>query len=169
MKKDKIKTFSASFNKEGYDESEYAKLISNQINSEHIKIILDSKNYIKKLYSNIKNKGTPLSIPHEIALNELFKSIKNHNKVVISGEGADELFGGYGRVQSSAFDYNKMTFIKKFFPKYLQKTLLKLAGSSKTYDWINYKHQRDHFIDIYSWFSPISKKNILSSDFFNTI
>jgi len=169
MEKDRIKTFSASFDKKGYDESEYANLISNQIKSNHINITLDSKNYIEKLDKNIQNKGTPLSIPHEIALNELFKSIKSHNKVVISGEGADELFGGYGRVQSSAFDYKKMTFIKKFLPKYFQKNLLKIAGSNKTFNWSNYKNQCDHFIDIYSWFSPISKKNILSADFFNNI
>ena len=169
MKKDKIKTFSASFNAEGYDESEFATLISNQIKSEHINITLDSKNYIEKLDNNIKKKGTPLSIPHEIALNELFKSIKNQNKVVISGEGADELFGGYGRVQSSAFDYNKIAFVKKFFPKYLEKILLKIVGSNNIHDWSSYKNQRDHFIDIYSWFSPISKRNILSSDFFTSV
>ena len=169
MKKEKLKTFSASFNNDGYDESEYAKLIANQIKSEHINITLDSKNYIEKLDSNIKKKGTPLSIPHEIALNELFKSIKSHNKVVISGEGADELFGGYGRVQSSAFDYNKIVFVKKFFPKYLKNFLLGIMGSNKIHDWSNYNNQCDHFIDIYSWFSPISKKNILSSDFFTTI
>jgi len=165
MKKDQIKTFSASFNIEGYDESDYAKLISNQIKSEHINITLDSKNYIEKLDNNIKKRATPLSIPHEIALNELFKSIKDYNKVVISGEGADELFGGYGRVQSSAFDYKKISFIKKFFPKFLQKNLLKISGSNEINDWSKYKNQCDHFIDIYSWFSPVSKKNILSSDF----
>ncbi len=43
MKKEKLKTFSASFNNDGYDESEYAKLIANQIKSEHINITLDSK------------------------------------------------------------------------------------------------------------------------------
>ena len=167
MNKKKIKTFSASFNNKDYDEIEFANIISSQINSQHINIVLDSKNYIDKLEDNIEKKATPLSIPHEVALNELFLKIKDHTKVVMSGEGADELFGGYGRVQGSAFDFKKILFIKKLFPKFLQKSMFKITGANSDFNWGQYKNQCDHFHDIYSWFSPLSKKNILS-DYFLT-
>jgi asparagine synthase (glutamine-hydrolysing) len=168
MNKNKLKTFSASFYGKGYDEIEFAKIVSKKIDSEHMNIVLDSDSYIDKLNSNIQKKCTPLSIPHEIALNELFKKIKNHTKVVMSGEGADELFGGYGRVQSSGFDFKKIIFIKKYFPKSLQGLALKIVGARK-YNWQDYNSQLDHFFDIYSWFAPSSKKNVMSKDFITAI
>lgn len=168
MNKNNLKTFSASFYGKGYDEIEFANIISKKIDSEHTNIVLDSNSYIDKLNLNIEKKCTPLSIPHEIALNELFKKIKKYTKVVMSGEGADELFGGYGRVQSSGFDFKKIVFIKKYLPKSLQGLALKIAGSSN-YNWQDYKSQLDHFFDIYSWFSPIGKKNILSKYFLTEI
>ena len=78
--------------------------------------MLDSQKYLDKLETN---GSIPLSMPHEIALNELFNKIKDHSKVVMSGEGADELFSGYGRVQSSAFDL-KILFIKIIFRNLLK-------------------------------------------------
>lgn len=169
MNNENLKTFSASFDRRDYDELGFANIISDQIGSKHLNIVLNSQNYLDKLELNISKRCTPLSIPHEIALNELFIKIKNHTKVVMSGEGADELFGGYGRVQSSAFDFKKISFIKKYFPKIYQKYLFKLAGQDSNFNWEKYTNQNDHLLDIYSWFSPINKKKILSESFFSEI
>ena len=169
MNKKNLKTFSASFDSKDYDEISFAKIISNQINSEHFNIVLDSQKYLDKLETNIIKRSIPLSIPHEIALNELFNKIKDHSKVVMSGEGADELFGGYGRVQSSAFDFKKILFIKNYFPKFTQKYFFELFGQNSHLDWEKYNSQNEHFLDIYSWFSPINKKNILSDEFHSEI
>ena len=113
-------TYSASFDNEDYDENKFAKLVSNEIGSNHKNIKLNSKNYFESLEKIIDHKYLPLYIPHEVALFDLFKNIKLSNKVVISGEGADEMFGGYGRVQGSGFDYKKIKyfdFLGKFFGK----------------------------------------------------
>ena len=100
-----INTYSASFVNEGYDENKYAEIVSNKIRSKHTNIKLDSKNYFDNLDDIIDHKYLPLFIPHEVALFDLFKNIKSNNKVVISGEGADEMFGGYARVQGAGFDF----------------------------------------------------------------
>ena len=78
--------------------------------------------------------------------------------------GADEMFGGYGRVQSSGFDYEKIKFVKKFFPKNLQSNILKIFGSNKEFDWSKYESQMDHFFDIYKWFSFDEKMGILNNE-----
>ena len=162
-----ISTYSASFDDERYDENNYAKIVSNLIESNHTNIILNSLDYESKIEKLIAHTGSPLSIPHEIALNSLFSKIKYKNKVVISGEGADEMFGGYGRVQSSGYDYKKILFIKKY-PVFIQNILFNLFGS-ENFKWSKYKNQLDHFIDIYKWFGINEKLNLLSDDIRNKI
>lgn len=161
---EKFHTFSASFDDIDYDENKFSRIIADRVNSDHLNIILNSSDYEKRLNAIIKHSGSPLSIPHEIALNSLFSQISKHTKVVISGEGADEMFGGYGRVQSSGFDYEKIKFVKNFVPQNLQSGILKIFGSNKEFDWSKYQSQMDHFFDIYKWFGFKEKMGILNNE-----
>lgn len=144
-----FETFSAKFSEENYDESHYAKIVANQLELNHNDITLNDNDYIDLLPKLISLKKTPLSIPHEIALFNLFKEIKKKTKVVISGEGADEIFGGYGRVQSSAFDFKKETILNNLIFK--KKSL------------------SDFFIKRYSWIDIKEKENIFSKEFYESI
>ena len=54
--------------------------------------------FFDNLESIIKIKDTPLSIPHEYPIYLLSKRMKEDITVVLSGEGADELFFGYDRI-----------------------------------------------------------------------
>ncbi len=109
--KEQLNTYSVSFVEKDYDESEKAKLVSNHIGSKHYDLKIDKNFFIENLQTLIDIKGSPASIPHEFALYCLCKEIKKEVSVLLSGEGADEFFGGYSRVQKSPFDFNK----KKFF------------------------------------------------------
>ena len=169
MDKENINTYSASFDQSEYDETKFANILSKSINSNHKNINLNSNDYIDKLENNIEKRGTPLSIPHEIALNELFAEISTNNKVVMSGEGADELFGGYGRVQSSAFDYKKILFIKKNFPQFIQNYFNKILGGRGKFNWLSHDNQLNHFFEVYCWFSKLDKDKILSQEFIEKI
>ena len=65
---------------------------------------MKKKDFLANLNNLINIKGVPASIPHEYALFLLSKEMKKKISVVLSGEGADEFFGGYSRVQGSPFD-----------------------------------------------------------------
>ncbi len=96
--KDTLNTYSIDFLEEGYSEGENARNVSKKIGSCHNEIRFSSDDFIDTLesYSDIFNEpfADPASIPTYI----LFKNIsKSGIKVVISGEGADETFGGYNR------------------------------------------------------------------------
>ena len=145
-----FETFSAKFSETEYDESPFARSVASHLNIKHNEITLNVNDYIKELPDLINLKKTPLSIPHEIALYHLFKEIKKKTKVVISGEGADEIFGGYGRVQSSAFDFKKNLFLNNFLFKKNQKI-------------------SDFFISKYNWISENDKKSIFTNDFYQSV
>ncbi len=161
-------TYSASFDNEGYDENNYAKMVSNSIGSNHTNILLDSKNYFESLDKIIDHKFLPLYIPHEVALFDLFKNIKSSNKVVISGEGADEMFGGYGRVQGAGFDYKKIQYFNllgKFFGK---KNVYKFFNAENIFTKKKLS-RKDHFYKVYNWFTMNQKEKILSKQTFDKI
>ena len=109
----KMKTFSVGFKDANYDETSKAKIVSNYIDSEHTEIFVDKENFISNLEKAIRVKNAPLSIPHEYPMYLLSKEMNKSVKVVLSGEGADEFFGGYSRVQNSPIDFIKANFFKQ--------------------------------------------------------
>ena len=100
-----VKTFSVGYIEEGYDEGDYAQAVADHIGSEHEHLILKPEDYFDNWRGLISQNDIPLSIPHEVALYQLSAHMKTKVTVALSGEGADELFGGYGRVQRSPMDW----------------------------------------------------------------
>ena len=144
-----MNTYSVTLSESGYDESYKAKLVSNFLNTNHHEVILKESNFLDNLNNLIKIKGTPASIPHEYALYLLSKEMKKKITVVLSGEGADEFFGGYSRVQKSPFDFYKNNFFNIF------------KNISNKRSFLNFINER------YNWFSPNDKKKLLSNKFLN--
>lgn len=89
-------TFSVIFDNYLIDESKYQRLVSSSINSLHHETAINANNIVEKLKVAVYHSETPLKESYNtcsLALSELAN--KNGIKVVLSGEGADELFGGY--------------------------------------------------------------------------
>tara|TARA_B100000029_G_C17591264_1_gene962570 strand:+ start:962 stop:2887 length:1926 start_codon:yes stop_codon:yes gene_type:complete len=164
INKDKINSYSIGFDQIDYDESKYAQIVASYCNTEHLHLNLSKNQYIDNLSNMIERKDAPLSIPHEQALYLICRELKKYTTVVISGEGADELFGGYGRVHRSPMDYKKILFLKRFFPKEIYTKLLSILGLPSSIENIN-THQ-DHFFSVYNWM-PIDEKLELFTDQMN--
>lgn len=161
---DPVKTFYVGFKNEGYNENPFAEIVSGAYKTDHHSIMLSRTDYMKLLPKLIKQKDAPLSIPHEVALYQMSVELKKHITVVISGEGADELFGGYGRVQRSPMDYKKILFVQKRVPKPLQKSIAHLMGAGNQSDkWLAVKSHMEHFFSVYNWV-PFNEKHALFTE-----
>ncbi len=89
-------TFSIDFEDDNISESKYQKIMSKHIDSTHKEITFDFKNEINNLKQVIYHSEYPLKETYNLASIRLSEMVKKQNiKVVLSGEGADELFGGY--------------------------------------------------------------------------
>ncbi|WP_243290308.1 asparagine synthase (glutamine-hydrolyzing) [Bacillus sp. FJAT-47783] len=90
-----IKTFSVGFEREGFSEVDVAKETADVLNVENISYIISPEEYMQELPKIIWHLDDPLADPAAIPLYFVAREARKHVTVVLSGEGADELFGGY--------------------------------------------------------------------------
>lgn len=94
------KTFTVGFdNGIKYNEISYAKELSNEINTQNINRVISKEDYFKNLGNIIYYMDEPLADPSAVALYFVAKVASENVKVSLSGEGADEIFGGYNIYQ----------------------------------------------------------------------
>lgn len=154
--KSNINTYITGFEERGYNEFEYAEKVANYLDlNQPKKLKINQSEYIDSLKETIKYRGEPISVPHENAFLKMSKFMKKDISVVMSGEGADEMFAGYGRIFRSPHDY------------YMSKNRLmgKLINYNKEIGAKNnFSSPMDHFLSRYSWFSNEEKKELLKED-----
>lgn len=111
------KTFTVGFEGKKYNEISYAKDFSKVIGVENINKEITGDEYFKEFPNIQYHMDEPLADPAAIALYFVSKIASKNVKVVLSGEGADELFGGYKvyREPLTAVKYNKIPMpIRRF-------------------------------------------------------
>ena len=89
------KTFTVGFENDGHAEIDYAKRLSKKLNLTNIDKTITPEEYWQVLPSVQYHMDEPLADASCVALYFVDREAAKHVKVVLSGEGADEFFGGY--------------------------------------------------------------------------
>jgi len=129
----KIKTFSVNFEEKSFDESKYAKKVSDILGTEHYDQLLTAKNLIETL-STIDLIDEPIGDASIIPTYLLSKHARNYVTVALGGDGGDELFAGYPTFQADVLAgiYEKIpTLIKKIF---LEKIIHKIPETDNNFN-----------------------------------
>src|SRR3990170_3218708 len=92
-----LNTFSVGFSELDFDESKYYRLISQKFKTIHHEITINNHEFADSLPKLIWYHDEPLNHPNSVMLFHLSKLAKERVTVVLTGEGADELFAGYPR------------------------------------------------------------------------
>jgi asparagine synthase (glutamine-hydrolysing) len=95
LNKDKINTFSIGFVEKDYDESERAQLVSNNIKSNHFLKFLDYNSVVDDIDDIVLYYDEPFGDSSCIPSNYVAKLAREKVTVALTGDCADELFGGY--------------------------------------------------------------------------
>ncbi len=106
------KTFTVGYDNKKYSEIDYAKELSEKIGVKNISKKISKKEYFDK-FSDIQYfMDEPLADPSAAALYFVANTASKHVKVALSGEGADEIFGGYNIYHEpySVSWYNKIPY-----------------------------------------------------------
>jgi asparagine synthase (glutamine-hydrolysing) len=90
-----LKTFSIAFQDPTFDESGYARLVARQIGSDHVEERLQTSNLLDVVDIALARLDEPLADPSYLPTFLVSRLAAAHVKVVLGGDGGDELFGGY--------------------------------------------------------------------------
>ncbi|MDQ0818112.1 asparagine synthase (glutamine-hydrolyzing) [Bacillus pumilus] len=117
-----LKTFSVGFQQDGFSEVDVAKETADKLGLQNFSAVISPEEYMNELPKIVWHLDDPLADPAAIPLYFVAKEAKKQVTVVLSGEGADELFGGYNI-------YREPLSLKPFesVPSMLKKLLLRLA------------------------------------------
>ena len=156
-----FQTYCIGYSEQGYNEWEYAQEVADTLQVDCQKIEIKSDGYWNDWLFLVKQKGLPLSTPNEVCIYQICRFIERSTPVVLSGEGADELFGGYSVPQFGAYDYEKSSKKISFDEKNkssLEKSLTQFYRRSY------FSSRMDHFLLLNQWFSGERKQAILKSE-----
>lgn len=118
-----VEAFSIGFEDERFDESKYQKIVCDHLGIKHNSILFRNSEIPELIKKIIWHTETPLLRAGPIPLFKLSELVnKNNVKVVLSGEGADELFGGYdifreGKIRNYLRKHPDSTLRKQLFRK----------------------------------------------------
>jgi asparagine synthase (glutamine-hydrolysing) len=158
-KKNNPNIYSYSIGLENCNEFEFVnKLIKN--NSNHKNITITMNDYLENMIELINIKGYPLQVPNEVLISLISKEAKKDGlKVLLAGEGADEIFHGYGKI-FNLFLKEKNNFIEKFVENYKY---------IKNDNLLEIKYDKQKMIDFFSNFdnNDIHKQDLISKIFLN--
>jgi asparagine synthase (glutamine-hydrolysing) len=95
-----MKTFSIGFDDQVYDERRYARQASETLGVENESRVLSESTFYENLPRLIWHMDEPINHPNAVGIWMLAKLAREKVTVLLTGEGGDELMGGYGRFQT---------------------------------------------------------------------
>ena len=90
---------------EGYDESMYARDLSNQNSFDLYELDIQSGDFISSIEKIIYYLDEPVAGPGSFPQYQISNLASQHRKVVLGGQGGDEIFGGYARYLIAYFEF----------------------------------------------------------------
>jgi asparagine synthase (glutamine-hydrolysing) len=144
---DPLKTFSVGFDSQYYSEFSFAREVAASINAEHHEVVLSAENLIASIPKLVWHEDKPIRNPSSVALYHVAELAREHVKVVLTGEGSDELYAGYSRYWATLFNLRWGTFYERVTPRWIREKVIRSV--------------------LWKWPLPLSVKKKLSHTFFN--
>ena len=158
------KSFTVGFNYNKYNEIDYAKELAEEIGQDHYFKRIEDDEFWEIVPQVQYYMDQPHADPSCVALYYVCKIASEHVKVVLSGEGADELFGGY-RIYHEPFSLRYSKFLPRFVWKGISGILnaIPVEFPGKSYANRASKKLEERFIGNANLFSDKEKRKILKN------
>ena len=156
------KTFTVGYSNKKYSEIDYAKDLSKKINVTNISKEITKEEYFEKFPMIEYYFDEPLADPSAVALYFVANIASQHVKVALSGEGSDEIFGGYNIYHEP---YSVSWYYK--IPYFIRRLIGICVYPLRRHRGFNFLYRRsrkleDRYIGNAFMFEPVEVKKILS-------
>lgn len=124
-----IQTFSIGFAESDYSELSYASKVASFFGTEHHELVVRHDQFIEYLPTLIRYRDAPISEPSDIPIYLLSRAASGHVKMVLTGEGSDEILAGYPKHR-----FERLFSWYQKIPKWVRHGLLQPVVNSLSYD-----------------------------------
>lgn len=161
---DSYRAYNVGYDAPGYNEWDFVRIAEREMGISCKISALEAADFVSVWKRLILLKGSPLITPNEVPIYELSRRFRQEFQVALSGEGADEIFGGYTLVQFAGFDFDRSKQqIRSEGPSEFDLALERAYGRY-------YFHSRmDQHFCINSWMPFVEKCNFLQPDIWSAL
>jgi asparagine synthase (glutamine-hydrolysing) len=100
-----LQTFSVAFKDRAFSELEYSRAVATAVRAETHEVVIDERDFFGALPRLVWHEDEPIAHPSSVPLYFVSRLARDHVKVVLTGEGSDELLAGYGKYPRSLLNW----------------------------------------------------------------
>jgi asparagine synthase (glutamine-hydrolysing) len=104
-----LQTFSVAFKQRAFSELEYARQVARAVKADAHEIVIDDQDFFGALPRLVWHEDEPIAHPSSVPLYFVSQLARSRVKVVLTGEGSDELLGGYGKYSRALINWRAGT------------------------------------------------------------
>jgi asparagine synthase (glutamine-hydrolysing) len=93
----RLKTFSVGYDDDEASELQYARAVAGHLGTDHSEVVVSADQFFGALPTLVWHEDEPIAFPSSVSLYFVAELARQTVKVVLTGEGSDELLGGYGK------------------------------------------------------------------------
>lgn len=120
----KINTFSIGFDKKSFDETDKSRIVAQQIGSNHHEFIIGENDMKDSIDAILMNFDEPFADSSSLPTYLVAKKTADYVKVALTGDGGDEVFGGYNKYYMGKMNH----LYTRFVPEFVHQSLSKIAN-----------------------------------------
>lgn len=115
-----VETFSVAFADRAFSELDYARSVATAIGAHSHHVVIDDTQFFDALPRLIWHEDEPIAHPSSVPLHFVSALAREHVKVVLTGEGSDELLAGYGKYPRALFNWRAGGLYERALPATLR-------------------------------------------------
>jgi asparagine synthase (glutamine-hydrolysing) len=149
QRREPVQSFSVGYADEQYSELPYARVMAEHIGAEHHEVVMGPDEFFAAVPEMIWSEDEPLAWPSSVSLFFVSRLARRRVKVVLTGEGADEIFAGYLKYRATMWNLRGGKAYSRYVPTPIRAALRRALSTQAGPDWVMRKlrHSFLHYGD----------------------